>query len=111
MELGSHQYCPPGGWQLNGMDLPRFRAELLEKRRQHALYDGLVEAWNGRVISTRADLRVRDFFAFLEAAYGELAQRDPAPLSPRDDPPQSADIGQRAELEAALGAALPMTAI
>ena len=110
VQLGNTQYCPPGGWQLDSMDLPAFRADLLEKRRQHALYDGLVEAWNERVVSTHADLRVRDFFAFLEAAYGQLARRDPAPLSPSDEPPQSADTGLLADLEAALGAALPMTA-
>jgi Fe-S-cluster containining protein len=105
VQLRSTSYCPPGGWQLDTMDLPAFRAELLEKRRQDALYDRLVEAWNERVVSTHADLRVGDFFAFLDAAYGDLARRDPAPLSPTDEPPQSADAGL---LAAALRAALPM---
>ena len=110
VQLRSTPYCPPGGWQLDAMDLPSFRAELVEKRRQHALYDGLVEAWNERVVSEHADLRVRDFFAFLEAAFGELARRGRAPLSTAEEPPQGADDGPVDDLEAALRVALPMAA-
>lgn len=108
VQLRSTPYCPPGGWQLDAMDLPYFHAELVEKRRQHALYDGLIQAWNERVVSEHADLRVRDFFAFLEAAYGELARRGRAALSTADEPLQSADVGPADELEAALRVALPM---
>lgn len=72
--------------------------------------DGLVEAWNERVVSEHADLRVRDFFAFLEAAYGESARRGRAPLSTAEEPPQGAGDGPVDDLEAALRVALPMPA-
>ena len=77
--------CPPGAWNISGMDLPAWRMSLLRMELEWALYARVVERWNAFVASGPAAAAyalpvycgyLMNVYARLEAARGEPAEAE-----------------------------------
>ena len=74
--------CPPGAWQLAGLDLARLRGRLARLRMEQDVYAYVVDGWN-RALERRGESRsLAEYYAYLidfYAALDELHQSlDPA---------------------------------
>ena len=98
------KFCPPRAWNVESMDVPYFRRELLYRRRHDLLFDELVDAWNERLLATGGEHVERDFFGFLSTVYGELGRREPSLFD--DGAAGDAQLWPLAELKSALDRAV-----
>jgi Fe-S-cluster containining protein len=73
--------CPPGAWNISGMDLPAWRLSLLRMELEWALYARVVERWNAFAAAGSFSLPaycgyVMNVYARLEPVRGEFADLD-----------------------------------
>lgn len=75
---GGGKYCPPGGWQMEGVDVPTQRVRHRHRLKHKVLHDTLVDAWNARLLAANEEWSERYFFNFVMNVYRDLEKRDPA---------------------------------
>lgn len=98
---GGTQYCPPGAWQISGLDVPLLRLQHQHRDLQRTLWDAVVRGWNERLLQDGLTADDRQFYAFVMNVYRALGERAPALLSDGEAPAAEAQ-GALALLDRAL---------
>jgi Fe-S-cluster containining protein len=75
---GGGRYCPPGAWNVEGIDLELFRDRWHEHRLHRWIHQELVDGWNERLIADRAVREADAFFAYLVRFYEVAVASEPS---------------------------------
>jgi Fe-S-cluster containining protein len=71
------KFCPKGAWNSEMLDLGLFRARQLFRMRQRAIYDRIIDAWNGRVLAMHSKRAPSEYAQYLMNVYRGLEQQRP----------------------------------
>jgi Fe-S-cluster containining protein len=77
------QYCPPGAWRLDELDVPAFRLRHRVREARRRVWDALVDGWNARLERDAAAVAHALFYRFVLDAYADLNARAPSLLDDR----------------------------
>lgn len=89
---GGGKYCPPGGWQLAGIDVPAFRLQHRGRKRHDLVHDALVDAWNARILAASEAWSEQYFFHYVLNAYRDLETRMPSLFDDEAPAPAAIEI-------------------